>query len=108
MADEDEDVVEAGGADEKVKLLEKRMELVSLLRSVRHSLKVNGQAFLGETPFNGSDSKGAWLWSGGRFSERGPEKAHTFVETNTFLQDHGFRLVAAKFLRVTALYQRIR
>ncbi len=40
--------------------------------------------------------------------ERGPEKAHTFVETNTFLQDHGFRLVAAKFLRVTALYQRIR
>lgn len=40
--------------------------------------------------------------------ERGPEKAHTFVETNTFLQDHGFRLVAAKLIRVTALYQRIR
>lgn len=40
--------------------------------------------------------------------ERGPEKAHTFVETNTCLQDHGFRLVAAKFTRVTALYQRVR
>lgn len=40
--------------------------------------------------------------------ERGPEKAHTFVETNTFLQDHGFRLVAAKFKRVTALYKRVR
>ncbi len=40
--------------------------------------------------------------------ERGPEKAHTFVETNTFLQDHGFRLVAAKFKRVTALYRRMK
>lgn len=40
--------------------------------------------------------------------ERGPEKAHTFVETNTFLNDHGFRLVAAKFRRVTALYQRVK
>ena len=40
--------------------------------------------------------------------ERGPEKAHTFVETNTCLQDHGFRLMAAKFTRVTALYQRSR
>lgn len=39
--------------------------------------------------------------------ERGPDKAHTFVETNTCLQDHGFRLVAAKFTRVTALYRRI-
>lgn len=38
--------------------------------------------------------------------ERGPERAHTFVETNTCLQDHGFRLVAAKFTRVTALYRR--
>ncbi len=38
--------------------------------------------------------------------ERGPERAHTFVETNTFLQDHGFRLQAAKFTRVTALYRR--
>jgi len=40
--------------------------------------------------------------------ERGPERAHTFVETNTCLQDHGFRLVAAKFTRVTALYRRVR
>lgn len=39
--------------------------------------------------------------------ERGPEKAHTFVETNTCLQDHGFRLVAAKFTRITALYRRV-
>lgn len=39
--------------------------------------------------------------------ERGPERAHTFVETNTCLQDHGFRLVAAKFRRVTALYKRV-
>lgn len=38
--------------------------------------------------------------------ERGPARAHTFVETNTCLQDHGFRLVAAKFTRITALYQR--
>ncbi|SPH24770.1 hypothetical protein DEA8626_03807 [Defluviimonas aquaemixtae] len=38
--------------------------------------------------------------------ERGPAKAHTFVETNTFLQDHGFRLEAAQFRRVTALYRR--
>jgi len=40
--------------------------------------------------------------------ERGPEKAHTFVETNTCLQDHGFRLRAAQFTRVTALYERVR
>ena len=39
--------------------------------------------------------------------ERGPERAHTFVETNTCLQDHHFRLVAARFTRVTALYQRV-
>ncbi|WP_413872569.1 FkbM family methyltransferase [Albidovulum sp.] len=39
--------------------------------------------------------------------ERGPEKAHTFVETNVCLQAHGFRLVAAKFTRVTALYRRM-
>ncbi len=39
--------------------------------------------------------------------ERGPENAHTFVETNIFLQDHGFRLVAAEFTRVTALYRRM-
>ena len=38
--------------------------------------------------------------------ERGPNKAHTFVETNTALQDLGFRLVASKFKRVTALYRR--
>ena len=36
--------------------------------------------------------------------ERGIEKAHTFVETNTIMQDHGFRLYRAKFDRVTALY----
>ncbi|MGB8814755.1 MAG: FkbM family methyltransferase [Paracoccaceae bacterium] len=40
--------------------------------------------------------------------ERGPQKAHTFVETNTFLQDHGFRLEAAQFRRVTALYRNTR
>jgi FkbM family methyltransferase len=38
--------------------------------------------------------------------ERDPERARTFVETNTFLHDHGFRLVAAKFQRITALYKR--
>ncbi|QFU09889.1 hypothetical protein PARPLA_00548 [Rhodobacteraceae bacterium THAF1] len=38
--------------------------------------------------------------------ERGPDKQHTFVETNTALVDHGFRLVAAQFGRVTALYGR--
>lgn len=37
--------------------------------------------------------------------ERGPEKAHTFVETNNYLLDHGFRLRRAQFKRVTALYQ---
>jgi FkbM family methyltransferase len=39
--------------------------------------------------------------------ERGPERAHTFVETNTFLQDNGFRLAAARFTRVKALYRRV-
>lgn len=39
--------------------------------------------------------------------ERGPDNAHTFVETNTFLQDHGFRLVAAEFTKITALYRRM-
>jgi len=38
--------------------------------------------------------------------ERGPEKNHTVVETNTALVDHGFRLIAAQFQRVTALYGR--
>ena len=36
--------------------------------------------------------------------ERGEQRAHTFVETNTFMQDHGFRLQRARFDRVTALY----
>lgn len=37
--------------------------------------------------------------------ERGVDKNHTFVETNTFLHDHGFRLQNAAFRRVTALYK---
>ena len=37
--------------------------------------------------------------------ERGAAKAHTFVETNTFMQDHGFRLCRAQFRRITALYR---
>jgi len=40
--------------------------------------------------------------------ERGVEKKHTFVETNTFLQDHGYRLQDAAFRRVTALYKNTR
>lgn len=37
--------------------------------------------------------------------ERGPNKDHTFVETNTLLLDSGFELIAAKFGRITALYR---
>ena len=37
--------------------------------------------------------------------ERGAERAHTFVETNTFMQDCGFRLRRAEFRRGTALYR---
>ena len=40
--------------------------------------------------------------------ERGVERDHTFVETNTFMQDHGFRLRQAKFERVIALYRNMR
>ena len=40
--------------------------------------------------------------------ERGEQRAHTFVETNTFMQDHGFRLCRARFDRVTALYSNTR
>jgi FkbM family methyltransferase len=36
--------------------------------------------------------------------ERGRDKKHTFVETNTILQDHHFRLQQAQFRRITALY----
>ena len=36
--------------------------------------------------------------------ERGEHLAHTFVETNTFMQDHGFRLHRARFDRIIALY----
>jgi len=37
--------------------------------------------------------------------ERGPQRAHTFVETNTLLVDAGFRLQRVEFRRVTALYR---
>ena len=37
--------------------------------------------------------------------ERGKEKAHTFVETNVFLHDHGFRLHGMHPKRVVALYR---
>jgi FkbM family methyltransferase len=40
--------------------------------------------------------------------ERGPEKSHTLVETNIFLNDHGFQMVSAKFPRMTALYRRVK
>ena len=40
--------------------------------------------------------------------ERGVERAHTFVETNTFMQDHGFRLWRAQLRRVTALYRNMK
>ena len=40
--------------------------------------------------------------------ERGMERDHTFVETNNFMQDHGFRLCQAKFDRVVALYRSVR
>ena len=36
--------------------------------------------------------------------ERGREKSHTFVETNTLLVEAGFRLQQVEFGRVTALY----
>ncbi|NBY42497.1 MAG: FkbM family methyltransferase [Verrucomicrobia bacterium] len=37
--------------------------------------------------------------------ERGEEKRHTFVETNIFLADLGFRPISANFKRVTILYK---
>ena len=37
--------------------------------------------------------------------ERGVERANTFVETNTLMQDHGFRLCDVKFGRLTSLYR---
>lgn len=39
--------------------------------------------------------------------ERGPERRHTFVETNTALADAGFRPLAAEFKRVTVLYRNV-
>ena len=39
--------------------------------------------------------------------ERGLEKKHTFVQTNNFMVDHGFRLLRVEFKRVTALYENI-
>ena len=40
--------------------------------------------------------------------ERGVSKAHTFVETNVFMQDLGFHLYRAQFHRITALYRNTR
>jgi hypothetical protein len=37
--------------------------------------------------------------------ERGKEQTHTFVETNAFLVDRGFRAVQANFHRMTILYR---
>lgn len=37
--------------------------------------------------------------------ERGKEKAHTFVETNTLLVDNGFRVEKVNFKRMTMLYK---
>ena len=40
--------------------------------------------------------------------ERGREQTHTFVETNSLLHDHGFRLHRANLRRITALYRNTR
>ena len=55
---------------------------MSLLRSIRHSLHVNGQPQLEELPFFGSESKGAWLWSKRteQLTERGAEKARELYD----------------------------
>ena len=37
--------------------------------------------------------------------ERGSDQAHTFVETNSLLHDHGFSLCRANLRRITALYR---
>ncbi|MCY4148695.1 MAG: FkbM family methyltransferase [Gammaproteobacteria bacterium] len=37
--------------------------------------------------------------------ERGKKRAHTFVETNLMLHDHGFRLCQANLSRITTLYR---
>ena len=75
--DDDDDEVIPGAHDEHERLLEKREELTSLLRAVRHSLAVNKQPAIEEHPFAGAESKASWLWSERThgLSERGREKS---------------------------------
>jgi len=67
---------------EKQKLLLRREELVSLLRSIRHSLEAGGQPPIEERPFDGSQPRSAWLWSPRTetFTVRGADKVHELYE----------------------------
>lgn len=80
--DSDEEKILPGDPKEKEKLLEKREELVALLRSIRHSLEANEHPVIEDEPLKGSDSKGSWLWwpRHNYFSPRGVEKSRELFE----------------------------
>lgn len=74
--------IEVGEPDERNKLLAKRKELVSLLRSVRRSLETNRKPLIEEQPFLATETQYSFLWDGrtGRFTERGAGKVHEIFE----------------------------
>ena len=76
--DKDEEILpDPGDPQEVEKLLTKRAELVSLLRSVRRSLEVNDQPVIEEDPFKNTEVKQSGLWDPkrGHFTERGSLKS---------------------------------
>ena len=78
----DDGAIAPGDPREHELLLEKREELVSMLKAVRHSLAVNNQPRIEETPLEGSEEKGGGFWDRRKrcFTPRGDEKCMELFE----------------------------